>query len=281
MESVLAEMPLTIFTTLVPFGAGAFIALAFCGVVSCANKDEVKAFAQVGFVPLAITAIAFVAAFFHLANPLHAVWVLLGTGSSPLTNEVLAGVVFFVAAAFVCILGALEKLSVRAFKAGLVAAAVLGLVFVLLMGLAYSVDTVATWSSPYLPAIAISEAFAAGALLVLAVSSVRHVALSSAAQKLLLVFIVCSAAVALVCEALWFMGVGSASTALVDASALASQQFPVIACACALLAVAALVGCASLKIKPVVLSVLGAILFCAGIFLVRVAFYALRISVGL
>lgn len=284
MEAVMAEMPLTIFTTLAPFGAGAFVALALYGWKCPAADTDVAARAKLGIVPLAVMALALAAAFFHLASPWHAVWAVLGLGSSPLTNEVAGCGAFFVVALVACLLGATGKLKARSFQVLATVSAVLALVFAVLMGIAYAVPTVPSWNSPLLPIIALGETLGAGALLLLAVLAFRDSGAPRAAAKVLATLILAGAVIAIGTEIGWFAEVGGLSTALVDAGALREEQSLTVGAGCVLLLVGAGAGAFAALGRPPLprwLCTAAAISTLAGIFLLRVAFYALYINAGL
>ena len=99
MESMFAEMPLALFTTFSSIGAGSFVALA--AVAFAAKLDDTGAakLDRLSIIPFLVACVGFACAFFHLATPLNAFGVFSGVGSSPLSNEIVAGVVFMVAAA--------------------------------------------------------------------------------------------------------------------------------------------------------------------------------------
>ena len=142
MESVFAEMPLALFTTLSSVGAGAFIAMA--GVVFAAKlkEEELAKLDRLGIVPFLVACVGFACAFFHLASPLNAFGVFGGVGSSPLSNEIVAGVVFMVAAAVYVVLAWTGKLSGGARRGVVAVCAVLAVVFSLFMGMAYMMYTI-------------------------------------------------------------------------------------------------------------------------------------------
>ena len=95
METALNELPLAIFTTLAPMGAGAFAVLAAAFCTMKLDDVKIKAIDRFSLIPLGLIAVGFVASFFHLASPLKAYGVLSGIGHSPLSNEIAVGMVFF------------------------------------------------------------------------------------------------------------------------------------------------------------------------------------------
>ena len=135
MESVFAEMPLALFTTLSSVGSGAFIALAAVVVAAGLDETALRKLDRLSLVPFAVTGVGFVCAFFHLASPLNAFFVFNGIGSSPLTNEICMGMVFMVAAAVYVVLAWTGKLSGGLRRVLAVVCAVFAVVFALFMGL--------------------------------------------------------------------------------------------------------------------------------------------------
>ena len=117
MEAAFAELPLALFTTLAPMGAGAFIVLALAFFTTTFTDDQVKKIDRMTLIPLVVVLVGFAASFFHLASPLHAAGVFAGIGSSPLSNEILVGSLFVVLALVYVILALAGKLSGAARKA--------------------------------------------------------------------------------------------------------------------------------------------------------------------
>ena len=169
METALNELPLAIFTTLAPMGAGAFAVLAAAFCTMKLDDVKIKAIDRFSLIPLGLIAVGFIASFFHLASPLKAYGVLSGIGHSPLSNEIAVGMVFFVAAIVYVALGLAGKLSASARKPFALVVAVLALVFSLFTGLAYMMPTIPSWDSPLVPLEMIGSALLGGALLALVV----------------------------------------------------------------------------------------------------------------
>ncbi len=84
---------LALFTTLAPAGVVAFIVLALVRL-TCRNHDEAVRVDRIIALPFAVTLIGFIASATHLGTPANALHVFSGVGTSPLSNEVLAAVIF-------------------------------------------------------------------------------------------------------------------------------------------------------------------------------------------
>ena len=72
MEAAFAELPLALFTTLAPIGAGAFVALAIALLTTPFSDEQLKRIDRMTLIPLVVVIMGFAASFFHLASPLHA-----------------------------------------------------------------------------------------------------------------------------------------------------------------------------------------------------------------
>lgn len=282
MENAMAELPLAIFTTLVPFGAGAFIMLAASLFVSKFEAAEQAKLDKLSLVPLAIVAVGFVASFFHLASPTSAFGVFAGLGSSPLSNEIAMGVVFFVVAAVYCAMAFAGKLADSSRKPFAAVVAVLALAFSAFTGMAYMMETIASWNTPLVPIEMLGLALLGGAALgsalvsAAAKSSDFH-AWTSVAFVMALVGYV-AALVALVGH---YGVLGALSSSTVAGATLADGVTGFLAGfgVCGLLSVASLGYCC--KKPSTAVSAIAAVLALVAIFLVRFAFYAIQLSVAL
>lgn len=286
MEAALNELPLAIFTTLAPLGAGAFVVLA---VAACSLKldgDALKAVDRFSLIPAALVLVGFIASFFHLAAPLHAVGVFAGIGHSPLSNEIAVGAVFFVAMALYVILGLAGKLTPKVRRPFAAVVAVLALVFAVFTGLAYMMPTIPSWNSPLVPIEMLAMALLGGTpvgMLVLSLAGAlekrtSHMVKSLAFMLVLIGFV--GSAVALVGH---FDMLGELWSPAVAGATLADPVMPFMAAAavCAVI-VAVLMGVACFgKKNATVFSAVASCVALAGVFLVRFSFYAVQMSIGL
>lgn len=163
MEAAFAELPLALFTTLAPAGAGAFVALACAFFAASFTDEQLKKIDRMTFIPFVVVLVGFACSFAHLASPLNAVNALNGFGSSPLTNEIVVGSVFVVIALAYLIVALTGKLKGAARKGFAAVVAVFAVVFACFTGFAYMMDTIASWNSPLLPLSIIGFCFAGGA----------------------------------------------------------------------------------------------------------------------
>ena len=69
---MMAELPLALFTTLAPIGAGAFIALAVAFFTTKFSDEQLKKIDRMTTIPVVVLVAGFICSFFHLASPMHA-----------------------------------------------------------------------------------------------------------------------------------------------------------------------------------------------------------------
>ena len=164
-DTALGEVTLVLFTTLAPSGA---IALVLVAAVLLFSKLESTMRARISTfmcIPLVVTMVGLVASATHLGNPANALYVFLHFGSSPLSNEVVSAVGLLACSGLYW----LYSFSVKPFawlqRLLLAMIAATGIVFVAMVSLAYSVDTIVTWSLPMVPISLWLNALVGGPLL--------------------------------------------------------------------------------------------------------------------
>ena len=268
MENVISHIPLALFTTFGALGAGAYIGLAIYFFTGKCSDEDLKTIDKRTMIPFVVALIGFIAVFFHVTQPLKAFGVFSGIGSSPLSNEVVAGVIFMVFATIYTILAFVGKLGGA--RKGLIAVtAVLAVVFGIMMGMAYMVDTIHTWCNPgtVLQMLGYTLAGSALALVVMgkgekAVSSIKIVALVG----------IVMAVIGVAVQVVICMG---ASAATASGSAMVASMLPLIVVA-AVAAVVALVLMWKSNNATVACIVLLVAVFCG-----RLAFYGMELGIGL
>ncbi|OUO87598.1 hypothetical protein B5F40_13405 [Gordonibacter sp. An230] len=285
MEAALNELPLALFTTLAPMGAGAFVALACALFTTTFSDEQLKRIDRFTALPLIVVLAGFVASFFHLANPLHAPMVFAGIGSSPLSNEIVVGCVFLALAVVYWILAVAGKLSSGARKGFAAVVAVAALVFACFTGLAYVMDTIASWNSPLVPTqlvgFSLTGGMALGAL-VLALAGALGDAAKGPFKMVALAVVVAGVVLAVVAFCTQIMGVSGLSNALASGADLVSEVASFVAVASVLLVASGVATVLAVRgVSPVALSSAASVLAVAGIFVARLVFYAVQLSVGL
>ena len=275
---MMAELPLALFTTLAPIGAGAFIALAVAFFTTKFSDEQLKKIDRMTTIPVVVLVAGFICAFFHLASPMHAFGVFAGLGASPLSNELLAGVVYWI----VALAGKLGEGARKGFAA---VVAVMAIVFACFTGAAYMMETIASWNTLMVPVAVLGFSLLGGVslgVLVLALSGALEDAAKGgfkmAAPVVLVVGLVLGVAGLLV----QVMSVSGMGNALVDgADLVAAASAPMwIGVVCMVVAAAA-AFMALRNSKSTALAAAAPVLAIVGVFAARLAFYAVQLSVGL
>ena len=282
---MMAELPLALFTTLAPVAAGAFIALAVAFFTTKFSDEQLKKIDRMTTIPVVVLIVGFICAFFHLANPMHAFGVFAGVGSSPLSNELVAGCVLAVLAIVYWIVALAGKLGEGARKGFSAVVAVMAVVFACFTGAAYMMETIASWNTPMVPVAVLGFSLLGGiclGVLVLALSGALEDAAKGgfkmAALAVLIVGLVLGVAGLLV----QVMSVSGMGNALVDgADLVAAASAPMwIGVVCMVVAAAA-AFMALRNTKSTALAAAAPVLAVVGVFAARLAFYAVQLSVGL
>lgn len=282
---MMAEMPLALFTTLAPIGAGAFIALAVAFFTTKFSDEQLKKIDRMTTIPVVVLVAGFICAFFHLASPMHAFGVFAGLGASPLSNELLAGVVFAVLAIVYWIVALAGKLGEGARKGFSAVVAVMAVVFACFTGAAYMMETIASWNTPMVPVAVLGFSLLGGVslgVLVLALSGALEDAAKGGFKMAALVVLVIGLVLGVAGLLVQVMSVSGMGNALVDgADLVAAASAPMwIGVVCMVVAAAA-AFMALRNTKSTALAAAAPVLAIVGVFAARLAFYAVQLSVGL
>lgn len=282
MGTGFSETPLAVFTTLAPMGAGAFLVLA-CLIAAAKLDDEALArLDKLSIVPFVVSAIGFIGAFFHLANPLHAFGVFAGIGTSPLSNEVAVGVVFMAVALVYIALAFMGKLTASSRKAFSLVVAVLALVFMVFCGLAYMMDTIPTWNTPASIVQMLGYGLLGGSAFAALTCGLAHIEVSQKARVVVVAFVAVGLVLSLVGFGMQIMAASSIANiwgAAIDLVPAVWGMFAVLA-VCGVV-VLALIVAGGKKNFPLAFSAAACALVVAGVFLARIGFYGLYMSVAL
>ena len=282
---MMAELPLALFTTLAPVGAGAFIALAVAFFTTKFSDEQLKKIDRMTTIPVVVLVAGFICAFFHLASPMHAFGVFAGLGASPLSNELLAGVVFAVLAIVYWIVALAGKLGEGARKGFAAVVAVMAIVFACFTGAAYMMETIASWNTPMVPVAVLGFSLLGGVslgVLVLALSGALEDAAKGGFKMAALAVLVVGLVLGIAGLMVQVMSVSGMGNALVDgADLVAAASAPMwIGVVCMVVAAAA-AFMALRNSKSTALAVAAPVLAIVGVFAARLAFYAVQLSVGL
>ena len=288
MEAAFAEMPLALFSTLAPMGAGAFVILAIAFFTGKFDDDALRRIDRFTAIPVGLVVVGFIAAFFHLANPLNAFAVFGGLGGSPLSNEVVVGVVFTVAMLAYWLWAFLGKMPEGARKGLVAVVAVLGVAFAFFTGMAYMIDTIPSWNTMAGPVQMVGFSLLGGAavgVLVLTLAGSADALKGGSLKTGTLVVLAVGLVLGLGGFAVQAFGASGMENGLYSGADLLAGAAIAIVCGVACLvgtgvcdtfAIRGMDGSVALKVTTgaVVLAVIG-------ILLMRLAFYAMQMSVGL
>ena len=295
-SAAFSEITLVLFTTLAPSGAVAY-ALMSLPVVKGGLADDVhrridKALA----IPLIATLVGLVASATHLGNPANALYVFMGVGRSPLSNEVSCAVVFLAFAGVYWLYSFAVKPN-RTLQRVLAACACVGAaVCVTAIAFAYSARTIVSWDTPFAPAALWLNALVGGP--VLAIVGLRFARWKSwgnrygCAMIALAVAALAACAVVYGLQGAWLSSVGNsvrAATDLVPDYAVQVVAFALFALAGiavdAVPLAKALRKRASSPAGEMTLSIpraaVASALVFVGIFTMRFSFYMMHMTVGI
>ena len=280
MEAAFAELPLALFTTLAPAGAGAFIALACVFFAASFTDEQMRKIDRMMLIPLAAVIVGFACSFAHLASPLNAIHAFAGFGTSPLTNEIVVGSVFVVVAIVYEIVALTGKRKGFAAVVGIVA-----IVFACFTGAAYMMDTIVSWNSPLVPVEILGFSLVGGAAfasLVLALSGAIGEEMGRQGKNILLIVGGVGALLGVFAAGAQVGGVANLSNAIISGADLVAEAVPVlvIGIVC-VLAAAGVTFVVALGKGSVPVAGVAVVLALVGIFCLRLAFYATELSVGL
>ncbi len=282
---MMAELPLALFTTLAPIGAGAFIALAVAFFTTKFSDEQLKKIDRMTTIPVVVLVAGFICAFFHLASPMHAFGVFAGLGASPLSNELLAGVVFAVLAIVYWIVALAGKLGEGARKGFAAVVAVMAIVFACFTGAAYMMETIASWNTPMVPVAVLGFSLLGGVslgVLVLALSGALEDAAKGGFRMAALAVLIVGLVLGVAGLMVQVMSVSGMGNALVDGADLVAAAFAPMWIGVVCMVVAAAAAFMALRnSKSTALAVAAPVLAIVGVFAARLAFYAVQLSVGL
>ena len=282
---MMAELPLALFTTLAPIGAGAFIALAVAFFTTKFSDEQLKKIDRMTTIPVVVLVAGFICAFFHLASPMHAFGVFAGLGASPLSNELLAGVVFAVLAIVYWIVALAGKLGEGARKGFAAVVAVMAIVFACFTGAAYMMETIASWNTPMVPVAVLGFSLLGGVslgVLVLALSGALEDAAKGGFKMAALAVLVVGLVLGVVGLLVQVMSVSGMGNALVDGADLVTAASAPMWIGVVCMVVAAASAFMALRnSKSTALAAAAPVLAIVGVFAARLAFYAVQLSVGL
>ena len=142
MDLALLQMPMVLFTTLVPMASGAFVGLALAFLTSRFSKECLARIDRWTLLPMAILAVGYIASFVALSSPQYSMSLFQGVDIAPLSFVGIAGMLF------IAMTGNLDERPRKVFATVVGAASLL---LSLSIGVMYMGSAVLTWNSPLVP----------------------------------------------------------------------------------------------------------------------------------
>lgn len=164
MTSGFDAFSLALFTSLAPAGVVAFLALAFARLWTRDQEAAVR-IDRIIALPFSVVLVGFIASATHLGTPANALHVFSGIGRSPLSNEVLSAVAFLFLVGSYWMMAFKERFPNALAKPWLALACLAGAALIVCTSVAYSVNTVPTWDTGFTPANLVLSALLAGPVL--------------------------------------------------------------------------------------------------------------------
>ncbi|MCI8468414.1 MAG: dimethyl sulfoxide reductase anchor subunit [Eggerthellaceae bacterium] len=277
------QLSLALFTTATTGGIVACL-IVVCYVLAH-HRDAATCVRLQRFliIPLAAVIIGLIASTTHLGRPSNTLYVLMGVGRSPLSNEVVAVVAFTGLAWLGWLLSFARGRLLGVARALLVVSLPAGAFAIFRIASAYSIATIITWALPYTQVNLMLVGLVSGpvlALLLFAAAGVAPGRLAPLGMGVSLVAAVCLT----VSEALQCLTLRGLESGLYPAADLV-PFYPGCIAASAVLIAAALAVLALPLIRRAPLGIgrcagATALVF-AGIFIVRFAFYCMRLTAGI
>lgn len=283
MTSGFDAFSLALFTSLAPAGVVAFLALALVRLWSRDPLAAVRLDRMIAL-PFSVVLAGFIASATHLGTPANALHVFSGIGRSPLSNEVLSAVAFLFLVGSYWMMAFKERFPDAVAKPWLLLACGAGVALVACTSVAYGVPTVPTWDTPFTPANLVLSALLAGpvlGLLFLEVARARPHALEIA----LVVLAALALAAGTVVLALHQESLAVIANNEFSADSLA-PSYPVAIVVHFVVGALAIVlaGCSLKRVQSrrttLALRIAASVLVLAAVFVTRLAFYHLHMTVG-
>lgn len=283
--TALDEITLVLFTTLAPTGAMACVIMAAVLVFAPLGEAERTRVNRALCIPLIVAMVGLIASATHLGSPANALYVLLGVGRSPLSNEVFCAGLFLASCGLYWLFCFTEKQYVRVQKAWCAVIAATGLVCIGAIAVAYDASTIVTWHTWYVPFNIWLSAFAGGPLLgMLGLRVARAVCLHSKASAVL----VAASLVALAANIACLIMQNASLDDIWNGYGTALELVPMYPAMIAWYAIAGLaaIACTAWPLRgrdlpSVVRLAFCCVLFFAGLFVVRFGFYMMHMTSGL
>lgn len=284
MDIAMHELPLTLFTTLAPIGAGAFITLFIAFFRGGFDEDQLKRLDRLTIVPLLFAVVGLGCSFAHLANPANAFNVANTMGVTPLANEILWFGVFLILAVIywiVALAGGLKSKTMRLLFSGVVA--LTGAISVVFMGLAYFIPAIPVWNSPSTVLQMLGAWLFGGVTLGMVLCALvgKNQSEPRGDELTCKVLMILGAVVLIVSTVMIFVAGANAVSPVINVDANASSLMTAYVISIAISVVGAVCGFLGKGKNRTALFTCALVLALIAIFLARLVFYGMQIGIGL
>ena len=279
MTSGFDAFSLGLFTSLAPAGVVAFLALALVRLWSRDRTASVRIDRMIAL-PFSVVLIGFIASATHLGTPANALHVFSGVGRSPLSNEVLSAVAFLFLVGSYWMMAFKERFPDAVAKPWLALACLAGIALIACTSMAYNVDTVPTWDTAFTPANLVLAALLAGPVL-----GLLFLELAQVRPRALVVLAALALVAGIVVLALHQESLSAIANNEFAASTLAPSYPAVIGAHLIVGAIAlAIAGLSMKRVQSrrttLALRATASLLALAAVFVTRIVFYHLHMTVG-
>ena len=285
LANAFGEITLALFTSLAPASAVAYVLLELPLFRSDLSEDERLLLNKTLSLPLVLCMVGLIASATHLGNPANALYVIMGIGRSPLSNEVSAAVAFLACAALIWLIGFAEGRHRGLQRVLMILVVPAALVFVGFVSCAYSVDTIITWNTPFVPASIVLGAFVLGPVIASLGMRIAQLDMRFARVGWALVALAAVAALALFAVYLLQMGALSQMRNYLYSVRDIAPEYGYLLVAYVIVVIAGIALQAYSFTKraahPFALRIVSAVLILLALFLMRFAFYLFHLTVGL
>lgn len=283
MTSGFDGFSLALFTSLAPAGVVAFWVLACVRLRSHDQAVSVR-LDRMLTLPFSVVLVGFIASATHLGTPANALYAFSGVGRSPLSNEVLSTVIFLFLAGSYWMASFKENFPDILAKPWLALACLAGIALIVCTSFAYNVETVPTWDTPYTPANLLLGALLAGPVLGLVLLELGQVK-SPMFERVLCIVAALALVVGTVVLTLHQANLTTIANNELTASSLAPHYHSAIILHSVLGTFGVITAALSLKHEQthrttLVLRTAAILLMLAAVFVIRIVFYQLHMTVG-
>ncbi|TVU59415.1 dimethylsulfoxide reductase [Vibrio atlanticus] len=277
------EWSLIFFTVLAQTAVGGYLLIGARALVLGHDEEKLNSYKVPMFILWALMGLGFMFSTTHLGSPLRAFNAFNQLGSAWLSNEVFFGAAFFAVGGLQWLLSVLKKGGVAIQKALMVAAMVLGAIFMYAMINVYMINTVPTWDNIYTPLSFIMTMVVGGLLLSQFVMVFANDSRFTVDRNLTMLAVI-AVAISLLVTVGKLNLIGDIQTSVAKASELVDGLGNYVILQVALLMASLLVWILPMlnkaKVNPVNLG-LALILFLASELIGRGLFYSLHMTSGL